>query len=120
MLPALRKRLKTISDSNKGLQDILQSMQKGTEILSVEPYNGKVHNTKITLEIDKGSNYPEQERYVERVHFYNRLNLAEVLQDVYVDPQEDIEIIIEQLNNQGYDFTIDDVEFVGNAKIKKL
>ena len=93
MLPTLRKRLKTISDGNKGLQDILQSMQKGTEILSVEPYNGKVHNTKITLLIDKGSNYPEQERYQTRVHFYNRLDIAEVLENVEFESNNTLDLI---------------------------
>ena len=108
MLPTLRKRLKTISDGNKGLQDILQSMQKGTEILSVESYNGKAHNTKITLLIDKGSNYPEQERYVERVHFYNRLDIAEILENVEFGSDNTLDLI-EELNNLGFDFTEDDI-----------
>ena len=108
MLPTLRKRLKTISDGNKGLQDILQSMQKGTEILSVESYNGKAHNTKITLLIDKGSNYPEQERYVERVHFYNRLDIAEVLENVEFGSDNTLDLI-KELNNLGFDFTEDDI-----------
>ena len=116
MLPALRKRLKTISDSNKGLQDILQSMQKGTEILSVEPYNGKVHNTKITLLIDKGSNYPEQERYEERVHFYNRVALKKAIPINASYPKTSVKDAIDALNLQhGCDFTEDDVELIDNV-----
>ena len=108
MLPTLRKRLKTISDGNKGLQDILQSMREGTEILSVEPYNGKVHNTKITLQIDKGSNYPEQERYQRRVQFYNRLDIAKVLENVEFGSNNTLDLI-EELNSLGFDFTEDDI-----------
>jgi len=120
LLPQLRRRLKTISDDNKGLQDILQSMQKATEVLSVEPYNGKVHNTKITLLIDKGSNYPEQERYVERVHFYNRVALNKIIPANAFYPKTSVEDAIEVLNLQyGCDFTEDDVEFIGGVLVTK-
>lgn len=120
MLPTLRKRLKTISDGNKGLQDILRSMQEGTEILSVESYNGKVHNTKITLLIDNGSNYPKQERYVERVHFYNRVALNKAIPANAVYPKTTVEDAIEVLNLQyGCDFTLDDIDLVSGSIVAK-
>ena len=120
MLPTLRKRLKTISDGNKGLQDILRSMQEGTEILSVEPYNGKVHNTKITLRIDKGDNYAIQERYEKRVHFYNRVALNKAIPENAVYPKTTVEDAIEVLNLQyGCDFTLDDVELINGTLVAK-
>ena len=120
MLPTLRKRLKTISDGNKGLQDILRSMQEGTEILSVEKYNGKVHNTKITLQIDKGVDVPEQERFDTRVHFYNRVALNKAIPANATYPKTSVEDAIEVLNQQyGCDFTEDDVEFVDEVLTAK-
>jgi hypothetical protein len=120
MLPTLRKRLKTISDGNKGLQDILRSMQEGTEILSVEMYNGKVHNTKITLQVDQGENVPVQERYDNRVHFYNRVALNKAIPTNAVYPKTTVEDAIEVLNLQyGCDFTEDDVEFIDGTLAAK-
>ncbi len=108
LLPQLRRSLKNINSRNQSLQDIVKSCSKATEVLSVEPYNGKVHNTKITLEIDKGSNYPEQERYEKRVHFYNRLDIAEILENVEFGSSNTSDLI-EELNNLGFDFTEDDI-----------
>lgn len=102
--PQLRRSLKNISSNNQSLQDILKSCSKATEVLSVEPYNGKVHNTKITLLIDKGSNYPKQER----VHFYNRLDIAEVLENVEFGSNNTLDLI-KELNSLGFDFTEDDI-----------
>ena len=115
LLPQLRRSLKNINSNNQSLQDIVKSCSKATEVLSVEPYNGKVHNTKITLQIDKGSNYPEQERYEERVHFYNRIDIKKVLEGVPYLLSNDIEELIQDLNRLGYDFTTDDIEIVGGS-----
>ena len=115
LLPQLRRNLKNINSNNQSLQDIVKSCSKATEVLSVEPSNGKVHNTKITLQIDKGSNYPEQERYEKRVHLYNRLNIATVLEGVPYLLSNDIVQLIEDLNRLGYDFTTDDIEIVGGV-----
>mgnify|MGYP000396711225 CR=1 FL=1 len=113
LLPQLRRSLKNINSNNQSLQDIVKSCSKATEVLSVEPYNGKVHNTKITLLVDKGSDYPEQERYEERVHFYNRVALNKAIPANAVYPKTTVEDAIEVLNLQyGCDFTEDDVEFV--------
>ena len=49
LLPQPRRNLKNTNSHNKSLQDIVKSCSKATEVLSVETYNGKVHNTKITL-----------------------------------------------------------------------
>ena len=110
MLPTLRKRLKTISDGNKGLQDILRSMQEGTEILSVEPYNSKVHNTKITLLLKSGE---------KRVHFYNRLSLKKILEAYPAVVGNTIDEVIENLNLLGCDFTLDDIDLVSDSIVAK-
>ena len=110
MLPTLRKRLKTISDGNKGLQDILRSMQEGTEILSVETYNGKVHNTKITLLLKSGE---------KRVHFYNRLSLKKILEAYPAVVGNTIDEVIENLNLLGFDFTTDDIDLVSGSIVAK-
>ena len=91
--PQLRRSLKNINSNNQSLQDILKSCSKATEVLSVEPYNGGIHNTKITLLVDKGSNYPEQERYEKRIQFYNRLNIAEVLENVEFESNNTLDLI---------------------------
>lgn len=108
LLPQLRRNLKNTNSHNKSLQDIAKSCSKATEVLSVEPYNGKVHNTKITLQIDKGSNVPEQERYEKRIQFYNRLDIAEILENVEFGSNNTLDLI-EELNSLGFDFTEDDI-----------
>lgn len=108
LLPQLRRNLKNTNSHNKSLQDIVKSCSKATEVLSVEPYNGKVHNTKITLQIDKGSNVPEQERYEKRIQFYNRLDIAEILENVEFGSNNTLDLI-EELNSLGFDFTEDDI-----------
>ena len=114
LLPQLRRNLKNINSHNKSLQDIVKSCSKATEVLSVEPYNGKVHNTKITLQIDKGGNVPEQERYEKRIQFYNRLDIAEILENVEFGSNNTLDLI-EELNSLGFDFTEDDIEIVGGV-----
>lgn len=102
MLPILRTKLNGVSARNKSLQDILQTSKQGERVLSVEQYQSGQHNTKITLEM------PDKEK---RVHFYNRLDLANIL-------PEDLELkstlaeTINALNLAGYDFTSDDLELV--------
>lgn len=118
LLPQLRRNLKNTNSHNKSLQDIVKSCSKATEVLSVEPYNGKVHNTKITLLIDKGINYPEQERYEERVHFYNRLDIAEILENVEFESNNTLDLI-EELNSLGFDFTEDDIVLVSGTLVAK-
>lgn len=64
--------------------------------------------------IDKGSSVPLQERYEERVHFYNRVALNKVIPANAIYPKTSVEDAIEVLNLQyGCDFTLDDVELIG-------
>ncbi len=108
VMPDLRLNLKNASFRNKGLQDILKSCTQAIEVITVEPYTGRIHNTKITLKINKGDNLPLQERFVERVHFYNRVNILTVIPEEFETTgnyQDDLEL----LNNLGCDFTEDDI-----------
>lgn len=116
MLPILRTRLRAISDGNVGLRDILKSMNQGTEILSVEPFNGRLHNTKMTLRIDKGEDIPVSDRYLERVCFYNRIDLAKAIPQGASYPGSSADVAINALNvRYGCDFNEDDLEIVGGT-----
>lgn len=114
----LRNKLKTASFRNQGLQDILKSCSKAIELITVEPYNGKVHNTKITLKMNRGNNYPIQERYYERIHFYNRVNIARAIEGLTASGNT-LSQIVESYNLQGCDFTEDDIMLQGNTIVAK-
>lgn len=100
MLPLLRKKLKTISASNKPLQNIFKSCIEGEEVISVEKHTNGIHNTKVTLLLKNGE---------KRVHFYNRIELNDIL-NVEDVPWGTLDQIIHQLNLKGYDFTTDDLQ----------
>ena len=53
----LRNKLKTASFKNQSLQDILKSCSVAIELISVESYTGGIHNTKMTLKLNRGDNY---------------------------------------------------------------
>ena len=119
-LPVVRTKLKTASSKNQGLQDILKSCSRGMEILSVEKHVGGIHNTKITLEVDLGEDYPKEQRYQTRVHFYNRVALINAIPQGVSYPTVDIEETIEILNREyGCDFTEDDIYISGNSLLAK-
>ncbi len=118
----LRNKLKTASFRNQSLQDILKSCSVAIELISVEPYTGAIHNTKMTLKLNRGDNYPIQERYYERIHFYNRVNIARAIEGLTASGNT-LSQIVESYNLQGCDFTEDDVELVSGtlkAKIDSL
>ena len=123
MLPAIRKRLKSLTAGNKGLQDILRSMTAADEIISVETYNGKIHNTKLIIRVDRskvtGTELPEQERYVNRAHFYNRVPISDAIPSGASYPTDNVLTAIASLNNLGCDFTEDDVEFIDGTLVAK-
>ncbi len=123
MLPAIRKRLKSLNAGNKGLQDILRSMTAADEIISVETYNGKIHNTKLIIRVDRskvtGTKLPEQERYVYRAHFYNRVPISVAIPSGASYPTDNVLTAIASLNNLGCDFTEDDVELINGVLVVK-
>lgn len=102
MLPLLRKKLKTISASNKPLQNIFKSCIESEEVISVEKHTNGIHNTKVTLLLKNGE---------ERVQFYNRLDLSEIMDGVTIEASN-LAQVIDELNLKGFDFTEDDLELV--------
>ena len=106
----LRNKLKTASFRNQSLQDILKSCSVAIELISVEPYAGGIHNTKLMVELPDGKH---------RVHFYSRLNLATLLEGVEFTSTA-IGDIISELNLLGFDFTEDDLEIIDNSVTAKI
>ena len=102
MLPRLRTKLKNVSSKNRSLQDILGSSSDTRAVKSIEPHDGGIHNAKLILESSNG---------IQRVQFYNRLDLAVILNGIEIEATT-IEDIIDELNVRGFDFTEDDLEIV--------
>lgn len=117
MLPVVRKRLKSVSSRNQSLQDILLTSFETVEILSIKSHTTGIHNTELTVRVDLGVETRE-DRYQERVQFYNRIIVQDIIKNLtYVGT--DLKNIINQLNLQGCDFTEDDLEIVdGQLKAK--
>ena len=113
MLPALRTRLRSISSKNKSLQDILQTSKEAKEVLSILPTTGGVHNTQLILLVNQGERVDPKDRFIRRIHFYSRLDLADIMSGVIIE-SKDLPSIINELNLKGYDFTEDDLEIVEN------
>lgn len=109
MLPRLRTKLKNVSSKNRSLQDILGSSSDARAVKSIEPHEGGIHNAKLILESSNG---------IQRVHFYNRLNLAAILNGIEIEATT-IEDIIDELNVLGFDFTEDDLELVNRILTAK-
>lgn len=66
----------------------------------------------MTLKLNRGDNYPIQERYYERIHFYNRLDLKDVLPSGLLLPIENVSETLDILNvEQQGDFEREDLIF---------
>lgn len=94
----LRKKLKTVNEFNRSLQDILPTSRRAARVIGVEKQESGIHNTKLIVELDNGER---------RVHFYNRIDLANILNNVELTSNK-IEEIVPQLNLLGYDFEVSD------------
>ncbi len=112
MLPTLRRNIRSDVSKNKALRDILSPTAKALEIISVEELEYQVYNTKTIVIIEENGITEE------RVLIYNRLALNELLSEATISGST-IEQIINNLNEQGFDFTVDDLELVsGQVKAK--
>lgn len=99
----LRNKLKSISYRNQSLQDILNSCNKGDQVMSVSPVSNGIHNTKLILKLKTGE---------KRVHFYNRLDLKDILPNDLLLPIENISETLDVLNvGQQGDFEREDLIF---------
>lgn len=114
MLPRLRTKLSTISSKNKSLQDLLHTCSDSAEVMDIQPNTGGIHNTKLTVELK--SKEP-------RVHFYNRLDIKNIIPQDLDLPCILPEVIFALNTQHGCDFTEDDLEFgdrILKAKEKSL
>lgn len=106
-LPLPRKKLRGVSFRNRSLQDIFRSSQEALRVLEVIPVPIGLHNTKIIVLLADGKH--------QRVHFYNRLLLKDVIPDTFVS-SGNLASDIDTLNSlHGCDFNEDDLELVGGA-----
>lgn len=107
LLPLPRKKLRGVSFRNRSLQDIFRSSQEALRVLEVIPVPIGLHNTKIIVLLADGKH--------QRVHFYNRLLLKDVIPDTFVS-SGNLARDIDTLNSlHGCDFNEDDLELVGGT-----
>lgn len=104
----LRKRLKTVSFKNEGLQRVLQTCHGAVEIISVEKHAGGIHNTKVIFLMSNGE---------ERVQFYDRVDITLAVPSSYVSSGNITQDILNLNSAWGCDFTEDDIILV-DGKIK--
>lgn len=126
MLPSLRELVKLEVDKNKSLTEVSALLKNAVEIVSIENVSYESFNTKIVAIVDQWRTVDPLERpdqqFIERVGFYNRLDLSNLLFGVGCI-QDSINTIISSLNQQGYDFNYDDLELINQrvyAKEKSL
>ena len=106
----LRKRLKTISFRNEGLQRVLRTCAGAVDVISVEEHVGGIHNTKVIFLMENGEH---------RVQFYDRVDIKLAVPEGYVTSGS-VATDVAILNSAfGGDFTEDDLILVdGKLKAK--
>lgn len=106
----LRKRLKTISFRNEGLQRVLRTCAGAVDVISVEEHVGGIHNTKVIFLMENGEH---------RVQFYDRVDIKLAVPEGYVTSGS-VATDVTILNSAfGGDFTEDDLILVdGKLKAK--
>lgn len=104
----LRKRLKTISFRNEGLQSILRTCAGAIDIIGVEKHTGGIHNTKVIFLMSNGEH---------RIQFYDRVDIALAVPSGYISSGDIAQDILDLNSVWGCDFTEDDVILV-DGKIK--
>ena len=104
----LRKRLKTISFKNEGLQRVLRTCRGAVDVISVEKHVGGIHNTKVIFLMEDGE---------ERVQFYDRVDITLAVPSNYVSSGNIAQDILNLNSAWGCDFNADDVTLI-DGKIK--
>lgn len=112
--PQLRKKVRYSFDGkNLSLDEIKAIVLEGKGFFSIEKQLKGIHNTKLIIflndteqilcdcDVDEGT---------QRVIFYNRLDLNDIIPPDLEISLRDIQITIRELNALGYDFTEDDLE----------
>lgn len=106
----LRKRLKTISFKNEGLQRVLRTCAGAIDIISVEKHTGGIHNTKVIFLMANGEH---------RIQFYDRVDIARAVPANFISSGQLAEDILTLNSAFGCDFTEDDLILVdGKYKAK--
>lgn len=113
-LPIIRKEtLFSLEGKNISLTDLRGSSFVGLNILSVEVFDGRVHNTKVVVEVDswkiQDKSQWKTERFVKRACLYNRLDLKDIVDEDLEIPIKSLEIALAFFKSRGYDFTEDDL-----------
>lgn len=120
-----RTKIKPVIEKNPGLRSIFSTTNKAILLQSLEPHNEGIYNTKLTVKIDQWvdgliTTVPA-ERYEDRVLFYSRDRLQTLIKpEIVANLTGTIEQILRQLNTLNFDFTIDDLEIVGDKLRAKL
>lgn len=110
MLPTLRTTLRTVSYRNQSLQDILKTCKLSKEVIQVLPIQTELHNTILTTRLKTGKI---------RTHYYNRLDLGQILQGIVIRGTSTTNVIHELNTEQHCDFTEEDVEVIGTHLVAK-
>lgn len=111
-MPQLRPRVKADVAKNRGLKDIISSTAKALEVISVQKVEYGIYNTQAVVLIEENG---VQE---ERVLIYNRVDIRAAISQ-FSGPIPDLQFVLDELNQQGYDVTEDDIEIANGAVVVK-
>lgn len=100
----LRKRLKSISFKNEGLQRVLRTCTGAVDIISIEEHQGGIHNTKVIFLMADGE---------KRVQFYDRVDIKQVIPGNFISSGDVVEDILTLNAVYGCDFNEDDLIIEG-------
>lgn len=122
-MPNLRKRVYVSLDGkNISLDDLRGSSYPGIEVVSVEPVEYNLHNTKVILKVEP---WVIDEEPLSRLNtdgvlrscLYDRIDIREIVPEDLIIPVLDIQLTLQFFKDHGFDFTEDDIEIV-DWKIK--
>ncbi len=111
-MPQLRPRVKTDVAKNRGLKDIISPTTKALEVISVQKVEYGIHNTQAVVLVEENGIQEE------RVLIYNRVDIRAAISQ-FSGPIPDLQFVLDELNQQGYDVTEDDIEIVNDYVVVK-
>lgn len=111
-MPQLRPSVKTDVAKNRGLKDIISPTAKALEVISVQKVEYGIHNTQAVVLIEENGIQEE------RVLIYNRVDIRAAISQ-FSGPIPDLQFVLDELNQQGYDVTEDDIEIANGAVVVK-
>ena len=111
-MPQLRSRVKADVAKNRGLKDIISSTAKALEVISVQKVEYGIHNTQAVVLIEENGIQEE------RVLIYNRVDIRAAISQ-FSGPILGLQFVLDELNQQGYDVTEDDIEIANGVVVVK-